>query len=75
MDEVRWVDLCDMGMGVEDLVVISHLMLVNPHVTALDLSFNKIAGDNGAVRTLSLRLKSTVAGVGGDARCNVSASD
>ena len=42
MDDVKWIDLCGVGMGVEDLIVLSQLMQTNNVATALDLSFNKL---------------------------------
>jgi hypothetical protein len=42
LDNVKWIDLCGVGMGVEDLVVLSQLLQTNTTATALDLSFNKI---------------------------------
>lgn len=42
LDDVRWIDLCGVGMGVEDLIVLSQLMQTNNTATAVDLSFNKL---------------------------------
>jgi hypothetical protein len=42
LDDVRWIDLCGVGMGVEDMIVLAQLMQTNNTATALDLSFNKI---------------------------------
>ena len=40
------------GLGVDDLVVIGRLLEENTISTALDLSVNRIAGEEGAVCTL-----------------------